>query len=90
MVIVNLRSVDILPTLVKNATIWQDPRRVVMLDVRRKLANILPVRIGSKKDRDLRQPTVDPPIAAARDKRDTTIGEITRFNVVKIAICQLL
>ena len=87
--IVHLRTVDVFPSLIQQASVGQRPRRVVVLEIRRNGADVRTVCVAAVQHGHLGQPALDPTIAAAGYEDDPVVGQVTGLEVVMGAVGQL-
>ena len=88
-VIVDLRAIDVFPAGVEDSPVGQHPGRVVLLEVRRELAEVAAVGVAAVEIGHLGQPAVDPAPAAGGNENDAAVGQEAGLDVVVDAGGQL-
>ena len=89
MVIVDLAAIHVFPARVEDAAVGQRPGRVVLLVVAGDGADVLAVGVAAVQDGHLRQPAVDPALAAGGDEDDVAVGQVGGLDVVVGAVGEL-
>ena len=81
-VVRDLLAVHVLPAHVNDLAIRERPRRIILLDVARELADVRPVPVAFVDRADLGQPAVYPALGAGRAEDDASVGAVRRLVVV--------
>ena len=85
----DLAAIDVFPARVEHAAVGQRPGRVVLFVVAGDGADVLAVGVAPVHDGDLREPAVDPALAAGGDEDDVAVGQVGGLDVVVGAVGEL-
>src|ERR1035437_3121152 len=89
MMVVDLAGIHVFPARVEDATVGQRPGGVVLVVVAGEETDVLAVGVATVQDGDLREPAVDPALAAGGDEDDVAVGQVGGLDIVVRAVGEL-